>query len=83
MALTVAVLAALDRPRSGPELAWQLGLETGAVERELTRLEHRGYVRRASCGGPCGACSLRSFCEPQVTRWERVGAPVAGPFSAP
>jgi len=65
--MTARLLALLERPRTLPELARALGLETGTVLALLHRLEARGYVGPAyaespACGVACGGCSLKRLC---------------------
>jgi hypothetical protein len=54
MALSYAVLAALDVPRTLAELAHALAVEPGRLRSELARLEGRGHVLRLPCAGQTG-----------------------------
>ncbi len=65
--MTARLLALLERPRTLPELARALGVETGTVRALLRQLEARGYVGLAyaegpACGVACPACSMKRLC---------------------
>ncbi|MFU8889731.1 MAG: hypothetical protein ACNA8N_14140, partial [Trueperaceae bacterium] len=65
MALSVEVLRALAAPATVDELARRLEVPEVHLQRELARLEHRGYVRRLACSPTaCGWCALRATCDP-------------------
>lgn len=74
MALSVEVLRALAAPATVDELARRLEVPQAHLQRELERLERRGYVRRLACAtaaptastGGCGWCSLRATCDAAV-----------------
>ncbi len=71
MALSVEVLRALAAPATVDELARRLEVPQAHLQRELERLERRGYVRRLACGpggrtaspGGCGWCALKATCD--------------------
>jgi predicted ArsR family transcriptional regulator len=80
VALSVEVLQALAAPATVEELARGLEVPEAHLQRELERLERRGYVRRLACGpaapaastGGCGWCTLRATCDATVAeRWLR------------
>ena len=73
MALSVEVLRALAAPATVDELARRLEVPQAHLQRELERLERRGYVRRLACGpSACGWCALRATCDATVAvRWLR------------
>ncbi len=87
MALSVEVLRALAAPSTVDELARRLEVPRAHLQRELERLERRGYVRRLACGpgartaspGGCSWCALKATCDAAAferghgfaTRWLR------------
>jgi hypothetical protein len=92
VALSAALLATLDVPRTVGEAARILAVPEPRIVVELAALARRGYVERLACGGDattdaavsrrwCMLCALRSDCTPSATaRWlRRSSAAVAGP----
>lgn len=92
MALSAALLATLEVPRTAAEAARILAVPEPRVAFELEALARRGYVERLACGSGastdadadrrwCALCALRSACTPASTeRWlRRSSAAVAGP----
>lgn len=84
MALSYAVLEALQAPASVEALAQRLAVPAPHVRSELDRLAHRGYVARqdgasngiAACTSvACAGCGFRAACgvAPEVL-WMRVPA---------
>ena len=73
MALSVEVLHALAAPATVLELARKLEVPEAHLQRELARLERRGYVRRLACvPTACGWCALRATCDANTAeRWLR------------
>ena len=73
MALSVEVLRALAAPATVDELARRLEVPEAHLQRELARLEQRGYVRRLACAPTaCGWCTLRATCDATAAeRWLR------------
>jgi len=71
--LSVEVLRALAVPATVDELARQLEVPEAHLQRELARLERRGYVRRLACAPTaCGWCALRATCDATAAeRWLR------------
>jgi predicted transcriptional regulator len=73
VALSVEVLRELAVPATVDELARRLEVPEAHLQRELARLERRGYVRRLACAPTaCGWCALRATCDANATeRWLR------------
>ncbi len=73
MALSYAVLDALDAPTTAASLARRLAVPLAHLERELARLEARGYVERMPCApSACDRCGLRAACDADTApRWWR------------
>lgn len=85
MALSFAVLEALQAPASVEALAQRLAVPAPHVRGELDRLARRGYVARldgasddaVTCSSvACGGCGFRAACGvvPEVL-WARVQTP--------
>ena len=81
MALSVEILRTLATPATVDELARRLEVPQAYLQRELERLERRGYVRRLACGpsvrptapgvrtaspAGCGWCALKATCDATV-----------------
>lgn len=73
MALSVELLRELAVPATVDELARRLEVPELHLQRELARLERRGYVRRLACAPTaCGWCALRATCDATAAeRWLR------------
>jgi predicted transcriptional regulator of viral defense system len=73
VALSFAVLQELALPVTVEEVARRLAVEPLHLQRELERLERRGYARRIACGaGACGWCALKATCAADAPeRWLR------------
>ncbi len=73
MALSFVVLDALDQPDTAVGLAQRLDVPLAHLERELARLEARGYVERTACAAStCSRCALRATCgDDGAPRWGR------------
>ncbi|MFN2322589.1 MAG: MarR family transcriptional regulator [Trueperaceae bacterium] len=85
MALSYAVLEALQAPASVEALAQRLAVPAPYVRGELDRLARRGYVARVDGGSDdavacssvaCAGCGFRAACgvAPEVL-WARVSSP--------
>ena len=89
MALSYAVLEALDAPASVEALAQRLAVPAPHVRFELDRLARRGYVARldgasddavACTSVACTGCGFRAACgvAPEVL-WTRMARPTLTP----